>query len=134
MTQLPNWFNEMQKTVLDKMKTLALPKADGTVIKKWAFDQPEMRQEMKVNQEDVLSALTFLNDEAEKNMMIVCDGEIIYKKLTEAFDGVTIATLEEALTTYEELFKSHLMSVVPMEENQLVATNVAHLNLSLIHI
>ena len=54
MTQLPNWFNEMQKTVLDKMKTLALPKADGTVIKKWAFDQPEMRQEMKVNQEDVL--------------------------------------------------------------------------------
>ena len=86
MTQLPNWFNEMQKTVLDKMKTLALPKADGTVIKKWAFDQPEMRQEMKVNQEDVLSALTFLNDEAEKNMMIVCDGEIIYKKLTEAFD------------------------------------------------
>ena len=135
MTQLPNWFNEMQKTVLDKMKTLALPKADGTVIKKWAFDQPEMRQEMKVNQEDVLSALTFLNDEAEKNMMIVCDGEIIYKKLTEAFDGVTIATLEEALTTYEELFKSHLMSVVPMEENQLVATNVAHLNSGLfIHI
>lgn len=66
MTQLPNWFNEMQKTALDKMKTLALPKADCTVIKNWAFDQIDGRQPGEVNKDDVLASVAYLNDETEK--------------------------------------------------------------------
>ena len=135
MTQLPNWFNEMQKTALDKMKALALPKADCTVIKNWAFDQIDGRQPGEVNKDDVLASVAYLNDETEKNMIIVCDGEIIYKKLTDSFEGVTIANLEEALTTHEALFKPYFMSVTPMEMNKLVATNVAHVNSGLfIHV
>ena len=60
MTQLPNWFNEMQKTVLDKMKTLALPKADGTVIKKWAeFSERPLRYHKRINYANGFSPLFY---------------------------------------------------------------------------
>lgn len=128
MTQLPNWFKEMQEQALAAMPSLKLPKADRTNIKNWTFDTIEAPSEVLYKENEIPTTVSHLVDSEEQNVVIVCDGVVVYKKLNNAFDGVVIANLTEALTTHEQLFKPHFMTLTPIEMNKLVAMHVANLN------
>ncbi|MBP3908749.1 MAG: Fe-S cluster assembly protein SufD [Turicibacter sp.] len=128
MTQLPTWVNEMQSKALVAMPSLKLPKADRTNIKNWAFDVIEAQAPVSYKENEIPAAVSHLVNADEQNVVIVCDGVVVYKKLSDAFNGVVLANLTEALTVHEDLFKSHFMTVTPVEMNKLVAMHVAHLN------
>ena len=128
MTQLPTWVNEMQSKALAAMLSLKLPKADRTNIKNWAFDVIEAQAPVSYKENEIPAAVSHLVNADEQNVVIVCDGVVVYKKLSDAFNGVVLANLTEALTVHEDLFKSHFMTVTPVEMNKLVAMHVAHLN------
>ena len=128
MTQLPTWVNEMQSKALAAMPSLKLPKADRTNIKNWAFDVIEAQAPVSYKENEIPAAVSHLVNADEQNVVIVCDGVVVYKKLSDAFNGVVLANLTEALTVHEDLFKSHFMTVTPVEMNKLVAMHVAHLN------
>lgn len=135
MTQLPTWFKEMQEQAKTLVPSLGLPKADRTTIKNWAFDTIEAASQVNDKENEIPAAVSHLVNQDEQNIVIVCDGVVVYKKLNDAFDGVVISSLEEALTTYEALFKPHFMKLTPIEMNKLVALHVANLNSGLfIHV
>ncbi|MGL4374332.1 MAG: Fe-S cluster assembly protein SufD, partial [Turicibacter sp.] len=73
-------------------------------------------------------AVSHLVSEDEQNVIILTDGVITYQKISDEFEGVIIANLQQALTTYEEYFKPYFMSVVKIDENKLTALHVKHLN------
>ncbi|MDE5978049.1 MAG: Fe-S cluster assembly protein SufD [Turicibacter sp.] len=127
MTQLPTWFNEMQSEVLAKIPSLQLPKADCTTIKKWNFDTIKAQENLSYTESEILSTVSHLISDEEQNVLIVCDGQVVYKKLNESFNGIIIANLEEALTVHEELFKSYFTKVANPSMNKLIATNIANL-------
>ena len=128
MTQLPTWFNEMQTQAKALMPSLKLPKADRTNIKNWEFDFIESQETVSYKQNEIPTSVAHLVDENEQNVVIVCDGVVVYKKLSDSFDGVILANLNEALTVHEGLFKSHFMTLTPVEMNKLVAMHIASLN------
>ena len=128
MTQLPTWFNEMQTQAKALMPSLKLPKADRTNIKNWEFDFIESQETVSYKQNEIPTSVAHLVDENEQNVVIVCDGVVVYKKLSDSFDGVILANLNEALTVHEDLFKSHFMTLTPLEMNMLVAMHIANLN------
>ncbi|MBQ8994065.1 MAG: Fe-S cluster assembly protein SufD [Turicibacter sp.] len=128
MTQLPTWFNEMQTQAKALMPSLKLPKADRTNIKNWEFDFIESQETLSYKQNEIPTSVSHLVDENEQNVVIVCDGVVVYKKLSDSFDGVILANLNEALTVHEDLFKSHFMTLTPVEMNKLVAMHIANLN------
>ncbi len=128
MTQLPTWFNEMQAQALATIPTLKLPTADRTNIKNWGFDAIETQSPVLYKENEIPTTVSHLVSAKEQNVVIVCDGVIVYKKLSDAFDGVVLASLTEALTIHEDLFKPHFMTLTPVEMNKLVAIHVANLN------
>ena len=128
MTQLPTWFNEMQAQALATIPTLKLPTADRTNIKNWGFDAIEAQSPVLYKENEIPTTVSHLVSAKEQNVVIVCDGVIVYKKLSDAFDGVVLASLTEALTIHEDLFKPHFMTLTPVEMNKLVAIHVANLN------
>ena len=135
MTQLPNWFKEMQEQAKTLVPSLKLPKADRTTIKNWAFETIEVGSEVNDKENEIPPIVSHLVNHDEQNIVIVCDGVVVYKKLNDSFDGVVVADLTEALTTYEELFKPHFMKLTPIEMNKLVALHAANLNSGLfIHV
>ncbi|HAX73319.1 MAG TPA: Fe-S cluster assembly protein SufD [Firmicutes bacterium] len=118
----------MRETGAELAKNLPLPKADKTNIKNWAFDVVECVECSKDLDQVIPTSVAHLVSENDENVIIVHDGAIVYKKLDASFDGVIVASLDEALTTYEDVFKPYFMSVVKIDENKLTAQHVAHLN------
>ena len=97
MTQLPTWFNEMQTQAKALMPSLKLPKADRTNIKNWEFDFIEGQSKISYKENEIPTSVSHLVDENEQNVVIVCDGVVVYKKLSDSFDGVILANLTEAI-------------------------------------
>ena len=100
MTQLPTWVNEMQSKALAAMPSLKLPKADRTNIKNWAFDVIEAQAPVSYKENEIPAAVSHLVNADEQNVVIVCDGVVVYKKLSDAFNGVVLSNLTEALKVH----------------------------------
>lgn len=128
MTQLPTWLNKMREQAASIMPTLKLPKADRTNIKNWAFEAVEASSLSKYTQNQIPQSVSHLVNVEEQNVVIVSNGKIVYQSLSQAFDGVVIATLDEALTTHEALFKPHFMKNVAVDTNRLTALHLMNLN------
>ncbi|MDB8555032.1 Fe-S cluster assembly protein SufD [Turicibacter sanguinis] len=134
MIQLPTWVQQMQTEAQSVMPSLKLPKADRTIIKNWAFEAIEVQTPSTYNNE-IPSAVAHLVSTEDQNVVILCDGKIVYQNLGIAFDGVIIANLEEALTKHEAIFKPYFMNVASVDTNRLTALHMAHLNSGLfIHV
>ncbi len=128
MTQLPTWLNEMREQASSIMPTLKLPKADRTNIKNWTFEAVEVSSPSKYPQNEIPQSVSHLVNVEEQNVVIISNGQIVYQSLSQAFEGVVIATLNEALTTHEALFKTYFMKNVAVEMNRLTALHLMHLN------
>ena len=120
MIQLPTWVQQMQTEAQSVMPSLKLPKADRTIIKNWAFEAIEVQTPSTYNNE-IPSAVAHLVSTEDQNVVILCDGKIVYQNLGIAFDGVIIANLEEALTKHEAIFKPYFMNVASVDTNRLTA-------------
>jgi len=124
MTKLPTWLQPIYEQVKTEYATLALPKADKTQIKDWDFENIETTNTL-ASQEQINLNLIKENNE---NVVVVCDGVITYKKLSNAFEGAIITTIEEALENHEELIKPYFGNIIPVNTNRLTALNFLNLN------
>ena len=92
MTQLPTWLKQMQTEAKSLMPSLKLPKADRTNIKNWEFEAIKA-QTSSTYKNEIPSAVAHLISTEEQNVLILCDGNIVYKRLSDTFEGVIIANL-----------------------------------------
>lgn len=128
MTQLPTWLNEMRDHASAMMPTLKLPKADRTNIKNWDFEAVEASSPSRYIKNQIPETISHLVSDDEQNVIVISNGEVIYRKLDAVFEGVVIANLQDALSTHAELFKPYFMKNVSVETNKLTALHLMHLN------
>jgi len=125
--KIPDWITPIYEQIKAEYPALLLPKAEKTNIKNWDFESLQLTNPI-IYENKVPDVAAHLVDEADKNIIVVCDGAIVYKRLSVDFEDVIITTLQNALEQHEDLVKSYFGKVIPFNTNRLTALNFLNLN------
>lgn len=126
----PEWMTALRAEALQLAGSLELPKLEKTRIDRWdlqSFGTYKTAEALATLEQLPESARVLLGTGQPDNLLIQRNSGVVYRALSEELSkkGVVFTSLEEALTSHEDLVRQHFLSVVSKDENRLTALHSA---------
>ncbi len=125
--QEPDYLLALRQRAVEYFEQLPVPRYEKSDLSKRALDMYTIDIPAMPDQDWQTLAHLFMTDESTTPLLVLADGVLVHARGLETLraQGAVFTTMTEAVKTQSELVSKHLYSVVPQDENQLVALHSA---------
>ncbi|MCI0182844.1 Fe-S cluster assembly protein SufD [Sulfoacidibacillus ferrooxidans] len=124
----PGYLVALRAKAAEHYEQLPVPWYEKSNLAQRKLDAYTVAALVSDRQEWKTIAEPFMSDDALTSpLLVLADGELVFSQGIESLSaqGAIFTTLREAATTYSDIVEKHLYSVVPQDENQMIALHGA---------
>ncbi len=123
----PTYVMDIRMKAIQEFEHAPIPQFGKSKLDKRNLDAYSIACDQQLSQDWRVVAKSYMDENANAPMMVIADGRVVHSTGLDSLKehGVLALNLRQAVMMYPELVQEHLGSIVPFDENKLLALHAA---------